>query len=106
MTALLGNRESEAARDHRVDADDAARGVGERAAGISRSEANAGLHPGLRTKAGERPTAWTTPVVRAPTETQRIADGDREFAWAQTRRIRRRGCRQVFAYAKDAMSRT
>ena len=80
LNHVTWNGKREAARNHCVDPNHAAVGVGKRPAGIARSQSDIRLHPRLRAEPANRSNRVDHARREGADEAQRIADGDGKFA--------------------------
>src|SRR5256885_16478483 len=78
---VAGNRQRQSTGDHAIDANDATSCVGERATGISWSEAHIGLHPRCRAETTNRADGVNHSRGECADETERIANGDSQLTW-------------------------
>src|SRR5262249_54671453 len=92
---VAGNRQRQTARDHGVNADDAAARVGQWPSGVSRSQAHFGLYPGMRAQTANGSNSVNHPGNQRANKAHKIANGNREFAGAQLRGICSGGCVEI-----------
>ena len=85
LNHVTRNGKREAARDHGVDPNHVAAGVGKRPTGIARRQADIRLNPRVRAEPADRANRVDHARREGADEAQRIADGNGKFARAHLR---------------------